>query len=275
MNCEELIAKTKKSDLYTLHTHTQFCDGRASIRDFVEAAVERNFSLLGFTPHSPIPLESPCNMTETDVKAYLNEISNIKENTQHTPLEILTGMEVDFLSPSWGAHIDYFQNLHLDYIISSIHFVPTKKHEMIDIDGKYESFQSKLNKYFNNDIDYVAKIYIENTHKMLDLGGFQIVGHFDKISMNGSYFYPELENQNWYQDSIHEIIQHIAEKNYIVEINTKAYELHNRFFPNVQWWPYLLEKKIPVIFNSDAHYPEKINLSREIAMKEWKKMKKK
>ena len=266
MNCDKLIAKLGDSRDYTLHCHTQFCDGRADMEQFVVAAIENNFSVLGFTPHSPIPIESSCNMRMEEVEKYFAEIERLKHKYSSSELEILTSMEVDYLSPQWGAHSPYFASLPLDYIVSSIHFIPTQEGELVDIDGRYDRFHQNVKQKFHNDIEYVVNTFLDNTLTMLELGGFQIVGHFDKIALNGSYFYPELEQQLWYIDSIMKIIHLIAEKGYIVEINTKAFEEHGRFFPHLRWWKELQTRHIPIVVNSDAHYPARINASRDIVL---------
>lgn len=47
---------TEKSGLYNFHSHTQFCDGRFPMADFVVAAVDGGFTHYGFSPHSPVPI---------------------------------------------------------------------------------------------------------------------------------------------------------------------------------------------------------------------------
>ena len=50
---------------YNFHSHTEFCDGRAQMQAFAAKAVELGFRHYGFSPHSPIPIESPCNMAKS------------------------------------------------------------------------------------------------------------------------------------------------------------------------------------------------------------------
>ena len=47
------------SQLYNFHSHTQFCDGHAEMPEFAAKAAEMGFSHYGFSPHSPVPKESP------------------------------------------------------------------------------------------------------------------------------------------------------------------------------------------------------------------------
>ena len=66
------------SRLYNLHSHTQYCDGKATMEEFAQAACNAGFTHYGYSPHSPICLTSDCNMSETDVPAFLNEVERIK-----------------------------------------------------------------------------------------------------------------------------------------------------------------------------------------------------
>ena len=47
-------AAQKESDMrkVNLHTHTLFCDGRDTPEDMVLSAIEKGFSVLGFSGHS-------------------------------------------------------------------------------------------------------------------------------------------------------------------------------------------------------------------------------
>ena len=58
----------RESQLYNFHSHTPYCDGHAPMRDFVEEAIRMGFTDWGFTPHSPVPIASPCNIKLADVE---------------------------------------------------------------------------------------------------------------------------------------------------------------------------------------------------------------
>lgn len=59
--------------------------------------------------------------------------------------------------------------------------------------------------------------------RMVELGGFDIVGHADKMHYNASAYHPGLLDEPWYDALIQEYFDAIARKGYIVEINTKSY----------------------------------------------------
>lgn len=260
---EHIIGKT---ELYNLHTHTQFCDGRDCMESFVKEAIHQGFTDLGFSPHSPIPIESPCNMQEQSVLDYLMEIGRLID-IYGSQINIYVSMEIDYLG-DWGPRNQYFNNLPLDYKIGSVHFIPSfeNEKEFIDIDGDAESFKHKMSQYFHNDIKKVVESFHHQTVNMIETGGFDIIGHFDKIGHNANCFCPGIEDETWYQNLVRNTFEAIVDNKYIVEINTKAYQSYNRFFPNERYFKWLKRYDVPVIFNSDAHYSHLLNSGRREAM---------
>lgn len=242
---------------YLLHSHTQFCDGHASMEEMAAAAAKANIAFYGFSPHSPVPIESPCNMEKEAVEAYLAEADRL-HYLYSGKMELLAGMEIDRISDDWGPHIDYFQHLPLDYRIGSVHFVPNQDGVPIDCDGSAERFLRNLKDGFRNDLRYVVERYFEEVLRMLERGGFDILGHPDKIAANASEACGSIEEEGWYGALMEDVISQASSSGVIMEINTKAYDTKKRFFPAERWWKRIKLSGIPVAFNSDAHYPDKI-----------------
>ena len=262
MDFLKLIGDSTK---YTFHSHTEFCDGRAQMEAFAREAVAQCFTHYGFTPHSPIPIESSCNMHRDKVPTYLNEVERIKEEYGNR-VSFYAGMEVDYLGDSWGPSIEYFQSLPLDYMIGSVHFIPDQSGQQVDIDGNFESFKRKMSLHFNNDIRYVVETFYAQSIKMVEAGGFDIIGHFDKIGHNSSHFHPGIENEDWYQSLASQLVDKIIESGVTVELNTKAQKDHHRFFPSNVLLKRIIESNVPLIVNSDAHVPALINAKRDMAL---------
>ncbi|MDO4318978.1 MAG: histidinol-phosphatase [Bacteroidales bacterium] len=250
--------------LYNFHTHTQFCDGHSSIDEMARAAVEGGFSHIGFTPHSPVGIPSPCNMSADDVPAYLAAVDSLNDRYGDR-CRFYKGMEIDYLGPACNAADSYFSDLGLDFAISSVHFIPAQNGELIDIDGRYERFRTNMLTHFGDDIRYVVETFYSRSIDMLRQGGFDILGHFDKISQNASYHHPGIEDEGWYRSLIDDYIARIIDSGVIVEINTKARAEHGRFFPGVRYWQRLIDAGVPVLVNSDAHYADRLSASRDEA----------
>lgn len=247
-----------------LHSHTQFCDGRAPMETMARAAFEAGFPVWGFSPHSPICIPSPCNMKQEDVAAFLEEVDRLK-TLYKGKMEILAGMEIDYLGEHWGPHIPYFQSLPLDYRIGSVHFVPTQRGEYIDCDGSTERFIRNLAEKFEGDLEYVARKFFSQVREMISLGGFDILGHLDKIATNAVAVDPSIEETEWWTEAVETIIKEAVAAGLKIEINTKAFPDKGRFFPAERWWPLLKHYGAEVLFHSDAHYPEKVSAGLEEA----------
>jgi len=154
---------------------------------------------------------------------------------------------------------DAVQTHKWDYLIGSIHHID----QMDDgspwnIDGDLETFRKGLHQIFNDDIVACTKKFFHYTNDMIDLGGFNMIGHFDKIHLNGRFFEGFDYNNTWYKNLIKETLELIKEKGIIVEINTKSFINKSITFPHIGIWPDLLKMGIQVTVNSDCHYPDLI-----------------
>lgn len=257
---------------YTFHSHTEFCDGRATMEAFAREVVARSFTHYGFSPHSPIPIVSPCNMRHADVERFLSEVERIKREYGGR-CRFYASMEVDYLGEMFGPSREEIQRLPLDYVIGSVHFIPNQKGRLIDVDGRFESFRRKMRDYFEDDIRYVCETFYHQSVAMVEAGGFDIIGHLDKIGHNASHYQDGIEEEPWYLELVDGLIDKIAAVNasrpdrpITVEINTKAYADHlGRLFPARRFWQKIIDSGIPVIVNSDAHVPALIDASRREA----------
>ena len=259
----DILAEIGNSRKDNLHSHTQFCDGRAQMDDFVREAVAESFTHYGFSPHSPIPMESPCNMSREDVPLYFAEFNRLKKEWGDK-IKLYASMEIDYLGDEWGPANSYFATLPLDYKIGSVHFIPSDV-GYIDVDGSFLNFKAKMSNYFHDDIRYVVETFYAQSTRMLEAGGFDIIGHFDKIGHNAGHYKEGIEQESWYKTLVYDLMDLIISRKVIVEINTKAWIDHHRMFPGVSWISYLLDHNVPIVVNSDAHYPMLINASREVA----------
>lgn len=247
------------------HSHTEFCDGRATMLEIAKGAYKAGFNVWGISPHSPICCPSNANMKSEDVDAYLKEAERLKKK-YHDNMRILTGMEIDYVSDQFGPHTEFFRTLPLDYRIGSVHFVRNQNGKPVDVDGPAERFLKYLESEYQNDIKYVAETYFTMELEMLEHGGFEIIGHLDKIGDNGSHAFVELENQPWYANWVEKVIRKAVEKDVIIEINTKKFETGQRFFPAERWWHLLKKYGAKLVLSTDAHYPDKVASGYEAAM---------
>lgn len=256
---KEILKSIGDGVLYNLHTHTQWCDARAPMEEFAKEAAHIGFSHLGFSPHSPLPLVSHCNISKADVQAYLAEADRLQ--ALYPAMKILKGMEIDYID-GWGPSDGYFKSLPLDYTIGSVHFIPTQEGDYVDIDGRPEAFIVKLAQHFHGDLRYVVDTFFDKTEEMVRAGGFDIIGHYDKIKLNASAARPGIEREDWFVKRADDLTGLIIESGVAVEINTKSFAEFHHFFPAQRHWLTLMRAGVNIVVNSDAHYPGRINASR-------------
>lgn len=264
MDFKSIIQST---DRYNFHSHTEYCDGHSPMAVMAEAAVRSGMLHYGFSPHSPISIPSPCNMKQSDTEAYLEQVRLLQSLPELSSCHFYAGMEVDYLGDEWGPANDYFKSLPLDYTIGSVHFIPSQSGDYVDIDGKYEQFKRRMSENFRDDIEYVVDTFYNQTLDMIDRGGFDILGHFDKIAHNASIHAPGIEDSSFYRPYIARMIDAISRHDLIIELNTKARLEHGRFFPSERHLAELVKRGITIMVNSDAHRPDRIDACRSEAFK--------
>lgn len=247
------------------HSHCTFCDGRASMEDFVKEAIRQGFTSYGISSHAPLPFPTRWTMEREDVPDYLHEIRRLKQQYADE-IEIYAGMEIDYLDAGSNPGIEYFRQLPLDYRIGSVHLLESLEDGLIDIDTPVGRFKTILPLYFGNNLEKMVRNYFAKLMAMVETGGFDILGHADKMSYNASCCDPSLLESDWYNRLIQDYFSLVASKGIMMEINTKAYDSTGVFFPNVKYFPLLRDLHIPVLVNSDAHFSARINSGRAEAL---------
>ena len=249
-----------ESDRYNLHSHSEFCDGKDSMETIAAAAAKDGFNVWGFTPHGPISVESPCNMAPADMDLYRKETDRVK--SMHSDMTILCGLEADYINDEEGPSQIKAGYPWLDYLIGSVHFIPTQKGIPVDIDGSPARFAERLKSEFDGDLEYVVRTFWKQTADMIENGGFDIIGHIDKVALNASSVSPEIEMTPWYRSLADKAIDLAIASGKAVEINTKQRLSAGRFFPHPRYWARLSRAGVPMPINSDTHYASRVDESR-------------
>ncbi len=247
--------------LSNYHTHTEFCDGKGWPEDYIKHACELGFSLLGFSGHAPLPFDNDWTTPQTQLKTYIATIKQLK-NKYRDRIDILTGLEIDFIDGEMKPGNDVYQSLGLDYTIGSVHIIKDDaKGIYYSIDNSKEEFETLLQDVFqNNAQNLVIKYY----HSLIDLvkkSTFGFLGHLDlikKLNKGGVYFD---ENAKWYKRVVLDVLDIIQAKNVPIEVNTGG--MSRKATTEVYPAPWILfeskKRDIPVLLNADAHAPEHIN----------------
>lgn len=253
------------------HSHCSFCDGKSSMADFILFAIAKNIKNYGFSSHAPLPFFTHWTMLASDFPDYHLEFERYKEKYKDQ-INLFLGLEIDFIE-DFSSEIDAFlKDKKLDYLISSIHYLDKLSNgHYWTIDGPFEEFDEGLKELFRCDIKAATRKYYEVVNKMIDKGGFDIVGHVDKITLHGRHYRDFDHKQSWYKKLIGETFQKIKDKGLILEINTKSLPEKDFTYPNKYFFPLMKELNIPIIVNSDCHYPNLITAGFEQTYADLKK----
>lgn len=258
------------TNLTNYHSHCLYCDGRANMEDFIRFAISEGFSSYGISSHAPLPFSTAWTMEWDRMGDYLSEFSRLKEKYEGK-IELAIGLEIDYLNDDSQPALTRFQELPLDYRIGSVHMLYSPEGQVVDIDTPAAIYRQLVDAHFDGDLDSVIHLYYKNLNRMVELGGFDIVGHADKMHYNASCYRPGLLDEPWYNTLVCDYFETIARRGYIVEVNSKAFLELGTFYPNERYLPLFKELGIRMQVNSDAHYPERINNGRSEGLAALKK----
>jgi histidinol-phosphatase (PHP family) len=257
-------------NLFNLHTHSYFCDGKEEPEAYVKQAIELGFHTLGFSSHAPVPFENNFSLKEEKMDEYFSTIRALDEKYKDR-INILLSMEIDYIPGITRAFTEFSKAGNLDYTIGGVHLVRNKDIEKLwFIDGsKQETYDDGLQKLFNGHIRKGVEAYYGQINEMVATQKPDIIAHLDKIKMHNKNRYFS-EEEGWYKDLVWKTLKYIAsESNCIVEVNTRGLykKRSDTFFPS----PAILEQvhhlKIPITLSSDAHQPQELNGYYEEALK--------
>lgn len=247
--------------LSNYHTHSNYCDGKATPREMVEYAVAHGFNALGFSGHSPLPFENTFSIT--DYEGYCKEVRAFKEEYKDR-IEISLGLEIDYVPGMCEDFAPLIERGGLEYTIGSVHLIPADgvvpqgADDLWFIDGpRWECYDEGLNRLFNGDIRRGVKAYFRQQNEMIVKNKPTIVGHPDKIAMHnrGRYF---SEEEPWYEQLALETLSLVHECGLICEVNTRGIYKgrHPDYYPSKRLIKAMKQWRIPLIVSTDAHAPD-------------------
>jgi histidinol-phosphatase (PHP family) len=246
-----------------MHTHTKFCDGKDDIETMCRAAYEKSLFAIGFSAHAPtdkyIELKSDWNMKSDLVDEYAAQVLSAKERWRGK-LNVFLGLEVDYIKGKRSPLDSDIIKLNLDYIIGSVHYlVPENGTQAFTVDGPQEEFEKGLKDGFGNNAQKLMHSYYDAVAEMIQIGGFDIIGHADLLKKN------TLGKNLWAQEEETERqkeITRIAKKAKLVfEVNTGGINRNKiqETYPSLSFLKIIKKFNVPVIITADAHCSKDIN----------------
>mgnify|MGYP001397701152 CR=1 FL=1 len=258
------------------HTHSDFCDGKASPAEMALAARAAGYEILGFSGHAPFPQGMRWAVKPERLEDYATEVRRLKaawapggaEAAAHGPMEVLLGLEIDWFPPESSPADGRFDAFGLDYSIGSVHFAAVPGHEPFTVDSNNEAFALSLTRA-DGDAKALYRDYYARLAAMIEAGGFDILGHFDLVKKNNgaSIYFDEASPD--YLAAAFEAADCLKAKDIVVEINLGglARGKTTEPYPSLAILRRLYELDVPITFCADAHAPSHLGTHLEKARK--------
>lgn len=227
--------------LYNYHTHTSRCRHAVGTdEDYVIAAIESGFKVLGFSDHSPMIFddghESGFRMLLKDTDDYVKSIRHLQEKYKDK-IDIKLGFELEYLPKLFDRIIDYLDQFDYDYLILGQHFTDNEYEASAHYCGSATIQKKHLDKYIAQALDG------------LKTGKFAYIAHPDLIKYKGP--------DSIYKDRMTYFCREIKKLGYPIEFNKYGYT-DRRNYPDRRFWEIAAEVGNDVIIGFDAHYPDSL-----------------
>jgi histidinol-phosphatase (PHP family) len=255
------------------HTHCEFCDGRASAADMAAAAAAAGYSVLGFSSHCPLSFPSEGNMELSRLGDYKAEVRRLAREWEGRGLEILLGMEIDWVPGLCSPRDAVFAEAGLDYSIGSVHYVELPGSGRFAVDYGAEPFERRMRAYEGSEPGKALyETYYRMLSQLIESGGFDILGHFDLVRKNncagpdgkGEWFD---ESSAGYLDAAIGAARLLEGRDIVVEINVGGMSRGKvkSPYPSLPILRELRARRVRITFSADAHAPAHLGANLEAA----------
>ncbi|MCL2127291.1 MAG: histidinol-phosphatase [Treponema sp.] len=239
----------------SLHTHTVFCDGRDDVETMCRAAFAKGLASLGFSAHAPVDntgLESCWHMKAGRLGEYIEQVSAARRRWEGK-ITIYLGLEVDYVKGLRSPLDRDIQELGLDYLIGSVHYLVPPRGAPFTVDAPAEEYKKGLSEGYGGDAGAMLDAYWDAVAEMASLGGFDIAGHLDLYKKNtGALPNPESANA---ERRAEEIARALSSGGIAAEVNTGA--MNRGFLSETYPSPAILRllrlHNVPAVVSADAH----------------------
>jgi histidinol-phosphatase (PHP family) len=239
------------------HIHSNFCDGKNTLEEMVQAAIKAGLTSIGLTGHMPLPFENDWTIQTGDLDRYFAEVKRLIDLYQDQ-IEIYKSLEVDYFMDrhSISEQAKGFLN-ELDYVIMSIHTIKSLDVAPIYyIDESRENFAEAISRFYSGNSQDFIKEYYQAIGHMVTAYQPEILGHLDLIKkFNQDHFFFD-DQESWYKELVTACLDRIAATKTMIEINTGA----DMRVPGVGRYPSdwiipeMKKREIPITIGGDTHY---------------------
>ncbi len=238
------------------HIHTVFSDGKSSVRDYCEAAIQKGFEEIAFTDHLTVFPDGSTehhSLNTFKLENYVREIE-AASGEYGGRLTVRLGLEVDYIPGNEKILEKILGKYEFDIIIGSVHFV-----DNICIDSSKQKALIE-NMVRENGFDSLYSKYLNLVGEAVETGFFDIIGHMDLVKIWG--FNPT----DGFDDEL-KVLKLIGEKKLCLEVSSRGLRQPiNSIYPSPRILKKAYELGVPVTLGTDAHSVSEIDYSYDALM---------
>lgn len=222
------------------HTHTYRCKhATGDDREYVEAAIDANIKVLGFSDHCPWvypnEFESRIRMSPWELEDYVESLMALRDEYKDD-IQILIGLEEEYIPELLYEQDKLLAQYPIDYLIMGQHFLG-QEDQSIYMGSVIESPQ-----YLQD--------YVDSVIAGLRTERYLYLAHPDLIRFVG--------NPTLYRRAMRRLCEFLKENGYPIEINMLG-AVKKRNYPDPRFLEIAKDVGNQVIIGIDAHSPEQLN----------------
>ncbi len=219
-------------------------DGKASILDQCERAVNIGLDEVGFSEHKDFDPADPV-VDFFDYEAYMREIEAARQRYGDS-LTIRAGVEIDYQDWFEDRIDDYLKAHSFDFVIGSVHYVD--RHMIMT--PEYNQSRTAETAYGD---------YFHAVRQSVDSGLFDIVGHLEYANRRGIAAWGQYD-PGPYREQLDALFDAMIERGVVFELNTAG--LHQNLgvtYPSSTTLSYYTQCGGSLLsIGSDAHHPDQL-----------------
>ncbi len=240
--------------LSSYHTHSTFSDGKNTLEEMVQSAIEQGCGEIGFSDHAPMAFDCDWSIKAEKIEEYKRQALSLKEKYKDK-IKIYLGIEQDYYSVPANGY---------DYIIGSVHFV-YKDGEYIPVDINADEVKGYVDRLYGGDVYGYCEDYFKLVKDVYNKTKCQIIGHFDLVTKFNERM-PLIDiNHPRYVNAVDDALSELLKTPAIFEINTGAISRGYRTtpYPDDRTLDIIAKTGKPFVITSDTHNADTITFNFE------------
>lgn len=230
------------------HTHTIRCQhAEGADEDYVKAALEANFDVLGFADHAPWPFQSgyvsSIRMPETELGDYIATIHSLREKYAGQ-IDLRLGLESEYF-PRYHDHLLRMREMGIEYYILGQHYADSEE------DHPYVGQECRA--------DEGVLRYAESAVRAMKTGLFGYLAHPDLFMRHRT----SEQFSKACEEATDMLCQCALECRMPIEYNLAGLLTQlrgmDRGYPSAPFWDRARKWKNDVIIGVDAHSPDQLS----------------